>query len=105
MFQSLSTVKELHFKRKANCGRQCGILTDCFGSYCILLVFVNYSDFVPQAQGGKYQYFPPNWLIFPSKLGSSGNITLNAFHLMASHDTNIYICLVRAYSVYIHPAL
>ena len=33
--------KELHFKRKANCGSQCGILTDCFGSYCILLVFVN----------------------------------------------------------------
>ena len=43
--------------------------------YCILLVFVNYSDFVPQAQGEKYQYFPRNWLIFPFKLGSLGNIT------------------------------
>ena len=43
--------KELHFKRKANCGSQCGILTDYFGSYCILLVFVNYSDFVHQESG------------------------------------------------------
>ena len=32
--------KELHFKRWPVA---CGILTDCFGSYCILLVFVNYS--------------------------------------------------------------
>ena len=29
--------KELHFKQKAICGGQCGILTYCFGSYCILL--------------------------------------------------------------------
>ena len=35
--------KELHFKLKTNCGSQCGILTDCFGSYCILLVSVNIS--------------------------------------------------------------
>ena len=39
---------------------------DCFGSYCIM----------HKAQGGKYQYFPPNWLVFPSKVSSSGNITL-----------------------------
>ena len=58
--------KELHFKQKVNCGSQCGVVTDCFGSYCILLVFVNYSDFVPQG----------NIMIFPSKLGSSCNITL-----------------------------
>ena len=72
--------KELHFKLKANCGSQCGILTDCFGSYCILLVFVNCSDFVPQGNINISLliglYFPPNWLIFPSKLGTSGNITL-----------------------------
>ena len=66
--------KELHFKLKANCGSQCGILTDCFGSYCIYclclwIVVILYTS-------GKYQYFPPNWLIFPSKLDSSGYVTL-----------------------------
>ena len=59
--------KELHFKRKANCGSQCGILTDCFDSYCILLVFVNYSDFVPQGNINISLpiglYFPPNWVL------------------------------------------
>ena len=50
--------KELHFKRKANCGSQCKILTDCIGSYCKLLVLVSYSDFISQAQGGNINGFP-----------------------------------------------
>ena len=24
---------------------------------------LQYRDFVPQAQGGQYQYFPPNWVL------------------------------------------
>ena len=54
--------KELHFTRKANWGSQCGILTDCFGSYCILLVFVNCSDLVPEGNISLLidLYFPPN---------------------------------------------
>ena len=42
--------KELHFQWKANCGSQCGILTDCFGSYCILLVFVNYRSLAKKGE-------------------------------------------------------
>ena len=52
-------------------------LHGCFE--CILLVLYFVIQWVvchSRCMWGKYQYFLPNWLIFPSKLGSSSDITL-----------------------------
>ena len=72
--QSLSTVRSCISSRRqpvvANVEYWLTVLVATAYCLCLWIVVILYLRL------RKYQYFPPNWLIFPPKLGSSGYITL-----------------------------